>query len=63
MLQGFFNGTIQSPYNPAWDGMTRLSCNLPVPYISSGPAALSNSTRGTIIFSTTDGAELCRLQL
>ncbi|BDA48509.1 probable serine protease/ABC transporter B family protein tagA at N-terminal half [Coccomyxa sp. Obi] len=58
VVQGNFNGTLQSTYNPAWNGATSLSCDLPVPYINSGPATLSNRTSGSFNFTTVDVAPL-----
>lgn len=61
LLQGNFNGTLQSTYNPAWHGVTSLNCNLPVPYINSGPASLSNRTSGSFSYTPVDGGALCTL--
>lgn len=58
LLQGNAAGQLQSTYNPAWDGVNRLNCTLPVPVIISAPASLSNRTSGSSTFSTVDGARL-----
>ena len=55
LVQGNFAGSLQSAFNPAWDGVSCLNCTLPVPVISAAPASLSNKTSTSFSFSTVDG--------
>jgi len=54
--QGKFTGWLESSRNPAWDGVTRAVCTLPVAAISAAPPALGNSTLAAFSFSASDRA-------
>jgi hypothetical protein len=55
VVQGIFSGTLQSTYNPAWDGAAGLNCSLPVPYITASPPVWTNRTSAIFNFTAEDG--------
>lgn len=57
VVQGSFNGELESDYNPGWTKATTTSCSLPVAQITSAPAVLSNGLSPSFTFATaTDAA-------
>ncbi|KAK9836281.1 hypothetical protein WJX81_001826 [Elliptochloris bilobata] len=63
-VQGNFSGWLESSYNPAWDGVARTVCLLPVAAISAAPPPLGNASLATFTFASSDpapGGFECRL--
>lgn len=52
VVQGSFNGELESEYNPGWSRATTTSCSLPVAHITTAPAVLSNSLNPAFAFAT-----------
>ena len=55
--QGNFSGWLESTSNPAWDGVSRTVCVLPVAAIARAPPPLGNSSMATFTFSSSDRAQ------
>ena len=58
VLQGNFSGWLESSSNPAWDGVSRTVCVLPVAAIAAAPPPLGNSSLATFIFASSDRARM-----